>query len=304
MPSGGRVRWAMTGCAVPIMRGQWETTNWTCSMAGKPTRHDGPSGRYYEVEGRRLHSVTHILSCLSKPALVNWSANMERAAVMEAAADLYEQMCKAPDGWTASTWPRAVYLSTLQSELGKVKAHTKALAAAGDIGTQIHGEIERRTRVMMGLSPQPAQFLPDPAIWAVLAWEDWAKAVDLQPIRAEQMVFSLQHGYAGTMDLLARVEGVETLVDYKSSKSVYPESHLQTTAYRWALVEMGLVKKLVPALIVRLPKNTDDPAFEVVPSPPAEELMPTFLAVLETWRWWRAAEDAGRAAYQARKAAG
>ena len=38
-------------------------------------------------------------------------------------------------------------------------------------------------------------------------------------------------------------------------------------------------------LIVRLPKVTTDPGFEVVVVPPARELFPTFLAARQLWDW-------------------
>jgi DNA-binding HxlR family transcriptional regulator len=48
-------------------------------------------------------------------------------------------------------------------------------------------------------------------------------------------------------------------------------------------------------LIVRLPKNQDDPAFEVAAVPPVADLFPVFLAVKDVWRWWFAQEEAYRA---------
>jgi len=53
-----------------------------------PTRKDGPSGRFYEIDGQRLPSVTHVLSCIGKPALIAWAANQERTLCIDVAADL------------------------------------------------------------------------------------------------------------------------------------------------------------------------------------------------------------------------
>ena len=41
-----------------------------------PIRRDGPSGRFYEVQGQLLPSVTHILTAINKPALVPWADSM------------------------------------------------------------------------------------------------------------------------------------------------------------------------------------------------------------------------------------
>lgn len=247
-------------------------------------------GRFYDVDGARYPSVTHILQAIAKPALIAWSANTERAAVTEAAADLY-------DAWAAQivppVMPRESYLATLTARLGLVKAHQKELAKAGEIGTQIHKMIEWTMRTAIGADAGPKPVISDKALWAVMAFEDFAKSVNLKPVLIEQTVYSKVHAYAGTMDLLARVNGVLTLLDFKSGKAIYPESFLQSAAYSVALEEMGYVLPAT-ALILRLPKVDTDPAFEVVTVPPAQDLFPVFLATKALWAWTYANEEAYR----------
>lgn len=263
--------------------------------ATKPIRKDSAvSGRFYSVDGESYPSVTHILSAIAKPALVAWSANTERAAVTEAAADLYEE-------WTAAglpNMPRSWYLSTLTARLGEVKAHQKALAVAGEIGTQIHAAIEHQMREALGIATGPPPVISDAANWAFMAFEEFAARVGLAPIMVEQTVYSKTHGYAGTMDLLARVNGVLTLIDMKSGKSIYPEAFLQAAAYCVALEEMG---HPIPAqaMILRLPKIETDPAFEAAIVPSRDELFPVFLATKRLWEWSYAQD----AAYRARRGA-
>ena len=76
------------------------------------------------------------------------------------------------------------------------------------------------------------------------------------------------------------------------------EAHLQNVAYQVALDEMGHGAPEA-GCIVRLPKVQTDPVFEVVASPPRDELFPSFLAVLAVWRWWHA----GEVEYQTRRGA-
>lgn len=262
-----------------------------------PTRRDGPGGRFYDIPGERepFPSVTHILQAINKPALVNWAANTERAAVTEAAADLYAE-------WAGQLvppqMPRASYVATLLARLGQVKAHQKELAKAGEVGTQAHKLIEWTMRAAIGADAGPKPQVSDKALWATMAFEDWAKSVNLKPVLIEQTVFSRTHQFAGTMDLLARVNGVLTLIDFKTGKAVYPESFLQSVAYQTALIEMGYVTPAA-GLIVRLPKVETDPEFEVVTVPPVDELFPVFLAVKALWQWtyandaqWRARQGA------------
>jgi hypothetical protein len=261
----------------------------------KVVRQESRSGRFYRVEGDEepYVSVTHALSCIAKPALINWAANQERTLVMDAAADLYLDLCQTPP------MGRPSFLATLQGRIGKQKAHQKELAKAGEIGTQVHELIEWNLRQSLGQKVGPEPRVTDKAQWAFMAFQDWAQSVSLKPIFIEQMVFSRTHKYAGTMDLLAEVNGVLSLVDFKTGKSIYAEAYLQNVAYQQALREMG---HSTPAAghIVRLPKVETDPAFEVGAVPAVEELWPTFIAVLNVWKWWHAGEKA----YQERRTAG
>ena len=56
----------------------------------------------------------------------------------------------------------------------------------------------------------------------------------------EVRVLSVEHAYAGTFDLLARIEGRSYLIDLKTSRWIYPASHFpQLEAYEGARVEAG-----------------------------------------------------------------
>lgn len=249
----------------------------------KAERKDTRIGRFYTIDEKALPSVTEILRCIGKPALIQWAAKEERTLVMETAADLYF------DAHATPKMSRPTYLATLDARIGKLRANQRLLQKAGEIGAQVHALIEWNLRRLLGQKVGPEPRIEEKAQWAFMAWEDWAKKVTLKPLLIEQTVFSLQHGYAGTMDLLALVEDVPTLVDFKTGKAVYQEAHLQNVAYQVALAEMGHG----PAdggMILRLPKTETDPEFEAMPVPAAQELFPTFLAVKKVWEWWYAGE--------------
>jgi hypothetical protein len=113
------------------------------SPSNAPTRQTADQGygrtsRRYRIPGtdEAYDSVTSILSTIGKPALISWAANQERALVMEAAANLHEGLPLAP------RMSRLAYLATLQTRLGKEKAHQRELAKAAEIGSETHGYIE------------------------------------------------------------------------------------------------------------------------------------------------------------------
>ncbi len=116
----------------------------------------------------------------------------------------------------------------------------------------------------------------------------------------EQTVWSRTHRYAGTLDLVAYVDGVRTLIDFKTSKAIYAEAHLQNVAYQVALAEMGH-EPCLSGCIVRVPKNTNDPAFEVQVTPPVAELLPVFLHARALYDWWVAEDAKSKAAWMARR---
>lgn len=295
----------------------------TLTVTKKPNartvRADTRSGRFYSIPDPitgdvvEYPSVTTILSAIAKPALVAWAAKEERLACSEAAADLYAELATQPQ------LPRAMYQLALEQRLGRTKAHVKALAKAAEIGTQVHGMIEWTLRSQLGLSVGPEPALVDAAQWGFMAWQDWAKAVQLTPEVVESTVYSRTHQYAGTLDLVATLqarplltllaqqgavdaalaawlEGRETVtacIDFKTGKAIYGEAHLQSVAYQRALAEMGH-GRVDGGLIVRLPKVTTDPGFEVAVVPPARELFPAFLAARQLWAWQYANDQAYR----------
>ena len=252
------------------------------------TRNDGygRSSRFYDVEDKRLPSVTTILQAVNKPALVNWAAKTEREMVITAAADLYEDLPLA-----APRMKRMAYLSTLQGRLGTTKAHAKELQKAADIGSAAHAKIEWTLRRDMGQMVGPEPVLSEKALWAFMAWEDWRKAANLSVALVEQTVYSVQHGYAGTMDWTGEIdhEGqrLQVLGDWKTSKGIWPEMLLQNAAYVHALIEMGQATPPISGCLVRLPKVETDPAFEVriIPADTQRALLKVFLATLDLWKW-------------------
>ena len=117
----------------------------------------------------------------------------------------------------------------------------------------------------------------------------------------EQTIWSKRYGFAGTFDLLASIDRVLTLLDFKTSKAIYPEMHLQNVAYQQALIDMGHPRPQ-RGLIVHIPKTyTPERPFGVYLSPPRAALMPTFVALTKVWKWWHEAEEASLKAWQDRK---
>jgi hypothetical protein len=232
--------------------------------------------RFYMIDGLRLPSVTTILDIIAKPALGPWYAKEERRYFETAMLEVLSR--------PGARDPEFVLAAVAQAVTG-VKAADREKQKAAAIGTAVHAGIEWELRWQLGEDAGPAPHLPEAAAWAVESWKDWARSVTLEPLAIERTVYCLECGYAGTLDLYARVKGVLTVLDWKSGKAIYPEAFLQNLAYRHAAAGGGLASS--QGLIVRLPKHLGDPAWEVMPVP-ASLTLEDFLAALRLWRWQRA----------------
>jgi hypothetical protein len=256
--------------------------------------HNGQ--RAYDVPGMGPQpSVTTVLKMLAisfdqekqrkvpgADNLINWAAKQEREAVVEAAAKVYAESYGRDN-------PN-VFISNLAAAIGIEKAHQKAPAKAGDIGTAAHGAIKGWLHARMSGTPAPdTSYLPEEARTAFLGFLEWFQGAGLEPVRLEQPVWSSDLGYAGTIDLVARHkrEGLG-VVDFKTGKYVYDESHCQVAAYlsagrTWAPLKWGK--------IVRLPKTVGDSQVEVKPvglladrNLTEYELMTAFIGALAAYR--------------------
>jgi len=234
-------------------------------------------GRFYGADGKKYPSVTTILSCLGKPALIAWSANVERELVVDAAADFHFDQ-EAPAISSKAGW-----MLQLVERIGKKKANRRLLEKAGEIGNQVHKFIEWTLKKELLHEVGPSPELGVESGYAYSSWLRWRQSVDFKPILVESMVVSHEHQYAGTMDYLcAEVNGVQTLCDWKTGKRVYYEAHLQNAAYRHAIREMGIADPKA-GLILRLPKVKEDPDFEAVTARDEVECFKLFLSAKQLW---------------------
>jgi len=251
----------------------------------KDNRIQLPDGRYYESEGKKLPSVTTLLNIIAKPALVHWAAKIERELVFAASVEYYQELSGA--GQESCQF----YLQHLEQRVGKSRAHQRVLTEAGEIGNQAHARIEYELQTELGIQcefDQPT-ITHLAAQQAYDAWKDWRAQTNMRPIAIEQVIVSDKHGYAGTLDLLAEVSGVLSVLDWKTGKAIYAEALLQNAAYRGAVREMGIGDPK-QGFIIRLPKLVDDPGFEVRDAGDEDSNLKAFLATRDLWQWLKTAE--------------
>lgn len=131
---------------------------------------------------------------------------------------------------------------------------------AADIGKEIHGWIEHHIRHKLkqkgfeGLPPMPN--FPE-AITGINAFFAWEKEHKVKFLSTEKVVYSLKHGYIGTMDFTAMIDGELCAGDFKSSSGLYNGIRMQTAAYGRADEEEQGKKLYKGRWGVRLNKYTE-----------------------------------------------
>ena len=149
-------------------------------------------------------------------------------------------------------------------ELGK-KAHTERRDKAADVGSVIHKYAQHHAD-MGGV--EDVKGFDDVIDFADLtekdqkkarsgqeAFDDWYKTTRAETVKSEFLVYSKKHNYVGRADELADIDGDLYLLDFKTSKGIYPTQLYQVTAYMKAYEEEYPDKKVAGAMLVSLIKE-------------------------------------------------
>ena len=143
------------------------------------------------------------------------------------------------------------------------KAHRERLTDAGDVGTAAHNWIEDSIRWAITFNKGVVENLTEQAPEDERARNcghaalDWMKENHVVWKNTEHKIYSREFGYAGTMDGLAEVRGILSVVDWKTSNNLRTEYLLQTAAYLQAHKEEFGVE-IPDRWILRLGKDEAD----------------------------------------------
>lgn len=156
-----------------------------------------------EKKALQLPSVTSILSAVTpKPMLVNWAAKQAALVALENPGMTVEEVVASSISLRKTT--------------------------AIDIGKAVHKFAEDYNN---GVKVDPAQLEPELQQYAQ-AFLDFMDLHKPRILFTEVTVFNEKYGYAGTVDLIAVLaNGKTAILDWKTGKNTYKESHLQQIAY-------------------------------------------------------------------------
>ena len=183
------------------------------------TFHRGGSRYYIHPDSQdKVPGVTSVVGMLPKPFLKAWAAK-------EVAGSAVGSL----DG-SGPDWLTPMVAADPKGAIDFLKkAPDRNTREAADIGTAAHGVFEA-----MALGHPLPKLTPAMEPFA-RQYADLLDKVQPEVIRTEDTVWSEQHSYAGSFDLLARVQGRLCWIDNKTTRSgVHAEVALQLAAYAHA----------------------------------------------------------------------
>lgn len=154
---------------------------------------------YKNAAGKRVIGTTTALGILSKPALIPWANRLGLNGI-----------------------DSAKYVDE--------KAAVGTLAHAKIMGYFLDKEID---------DSEFSKKEIDQADNALVSFYEWIKGKKIEPILVEKQLVSEKYQYGGAVDLLAKIDGSNDIIDFKTGSGIYDEAVYQISGYRQLAIEAG-----------------------------------------------------------------
>lgn len=185
-----------------------------------------PKGGYRNRAGVRIPGTTTIIGRYKESGPLLWWAfgqgrAAERRGIWEQAKGVMPRAYKKLFG---TEEPDAIY-----------NLYDKRDEAA-DIGTEVHELVERHIRGEIDLRSGELRRRPEIQS-GVDAYLQWESMTQLEIVEQEMELVSEQYQFGGSPDAIGRINGELCLIDWKTSKGVYPDFLIQLAAYNQLWIE-------------------------------------------------------------------
>lgn len=146
--------------------------------------------------------------------------------------------------WIAHHYPKGIGYMKWLGDHGWDEAQA-LMREAGDKGSKVHeaisailnGEEVKIDSKFINKSNGREEELTLEEVDCIKSFVDWRSTLpSFEPLVWDLTVFSEQHNYAGTIDMIARINGELYLVDFKTSQNIWPSFEMQVSAYREAVI--------------------------------------------------------------------
>lgn len=143
--------------------------------------------------------------------------------------------------WICSYYPKGPEYIRWVAAQGYENAQA-IMEQAGNRGSKVHRAISslllgnelRMDEKITNDNGEPEDITVDE--WkAIMSFAEWHKSKKPKTLANEITVFNDEHRFAGTVDYICEIGGERWLIDFKTSKSVYPSYEIQLSAYAHSL---------------------------------------------------------------------
>lgn len=180
----------------------------------------------YKIDGKSVRGVTTILGKVMAKDFVGWALDCMASELAE----------KLP------------IITQADIEEAK-KASTRKRDAGASTGTDAHALVENFLKGDAPSSGVLSHANPE-SVNAYRAFVKWFRATKPKVINVEEVIYSVEYGYAGTYDCMLEIDGKVILGDYKTTNTsrlapngIYAENFLQLGAYAQAHEEQRLYEE-------------------------------------------------------------
>lgn len=144
--------------------------------------------------------------------------------------------------WITQSYPKGIAYFKWLADKGWDESEA-IKTAAGEKGSKVHlaieailrGEEVRIDSCFMNKNTGKEEELTLEESDCILSFVRWFNEAKPEVIASERTVFSTEHGYAGTIDFIAKIGEEYWIIDFKTSQQVWPSHELQLAAYKNAL---------------------------------------------------------------------
>lgn len=150
-----------------------------------------------------------------------------------------------------------------------------------NIGKTVHKVIEE---VEKGKPIELVTEYPEEVQNAVKGYFQWRKDKKIKDVQSEIKLRC--DAFKGTFDRVCEANKKLILLDWKTSKAIYPESLLQAMAY-WHLYLVNFKKKIEEVWIIRLGKETAEFEPYMIPKIEMPFIKSEFFNLLSVFNWFR-----------------
>jgi hypothetical protein len=233
-----------------------------------------------KIEKLYQPSVTGIIGMKDKSnALVSWATEMMATRMKTLLA-------------TGETWDKDTLSAVVDVAQDTWRQKRDEAASIGSIAHRVLEQMLLGKEVKLPLrrddmlAPNVTQDMIDMANNAIDAGMRYISEHKISVIEAEAARWSPRWGYIGTGDLIAKIDGKRSALDWKTSKRLYSTVFLQLAAYQEAWLEEHPDQPLEQRVAVNIGRD-GELTTEVQDNSTYSRDLKVFLGLLELWHWDR-----------------